>query len=137
MGLLKRFQADPQVRRYTDVLRSEIAQRSVYDIVEFFDSPDTIRRMIESEKHHNRPAIAGVVKDLELLFQKQVSEANQLGESKAEGPSAMRRNQIIGVIVRLVMESKGWKPTGKKGSLAGLSYTFRRGEHYAPAAEHD
>jgi hypothetical protein len=44
----------------------------------------------------------------------------------------MRRNQLIGVIVRLTMENAGWKPTGKKGSLAGLSRLFKRAERYAP-----
>jgi hypothetical protein len=135
MGLLEKFQADPQARRYADVLRSEVVRRAMYEVVEFFDSPNTLRRMIESEQHHDRPAIAGVVKDLDALIVKQIIEAAQHGDLEGDTLTATRRNQVIGVIVRIVMESNGWHPIGKKGSLAGLSDFFKRGERYAPKSD--
>lgn len=131
MGLLRRFLGDPQVKRYKDVTHTDAARRAMEDLLAFFDSPEIVRRMIESEKHHDRPPLAGVVKDLETVLLKQIDEALLVGDL-AEGPTAMRRNQIIGVIVRIVMETKGWKPNGKRGSLAGLSTMFKRGERYSP-----
>jgi hypothetical protein len=131
MGLLDRFLRDTHAMRYKDVLKTNVALRALNDLVTFFDSGDIVRRMIESELHHDRPPLAGVVKDLESLITKQINAALEVGDL-AEGPTAMRRNQMIGVIVRLVMESKGWASTGKKGSLAGLSTMFTRGERYAP-----
>ena len=134
MGLLELFHADPHAMRYSDVLHTEAARRALNEIVEFFESPDVVRRMIESELHHDRPALAGVVKDLEALIQKQIAEAMTVGDL-GEGPTAMRRNQMIGVIVRIVMKSNGWVPTGKKGSLAGLTRMFNRGERYELKSE--
>ena len=55
------------------------------------------------------------------------------GEMKG-WPSPTRRNQLIGVIIRIVMGAQDWKPTGKKGALVGLSTMFKRGERYAPVA---
>lgn len=130
MSLLEQFHADPHAMRYSDVLHTETARRALNEFVEFFESPDIVRRMVESEVHHDRPALAGVVKELEMLIQKQIAEAIKFGDL-AKGPTAMRRNQMIGVIVRVVMKSNGWEPTGKKGSLVGLSDMFKRGERYA------
>ena len=130
MGLLEQLHADPHAMRYSDVLHTDAARRSLDDLLDFFESPDIVRRMIESELHHNRPALAGVVKDLETLIQKQIAVAIAAGDLN-EGPTAMRRNQMIGVIVRIVMKSNRWEPTGKKGSLAGLSTMFNRGERYS------
>src|SRR5690349_7979404 len=129
MSLLEQFHADPHAMRYSDVLHTEAAHRALDDLLKFFESPDIVRRMIESELHHDRPALAGVVKDLEQLLLKQIMDAITFGDL-ADGPTALRRNQIIGVIVRIVMKSQGWEPTGKKGSLVGVSTMFKRGERY-------
>lgn len=133
MGLMEQIEADPQVKRYKDVLKSETVLNAVEDVGEFFERPDIVRRMIESETHHDRPAIAGVVQELEALIVEQSVAGIERGEMKG-WPSPTRRNQLIGVIIRIVMEAKGWKPTGKKGSLVGLSTMFKRGERYAPVA---
>lgn len=131
MGLLEQFHADPHAMRYRDVLHTKAARRALDDLLEFFESPDIVRRMIESERHHDRPALAGVVKELETLLHKQIADALTIGDLH-EGPTAMRRNQMIGVIVRIVMKSNGWEPTGSKGSLVGISTMFKRGERYDP-----
>ena len=67
---------------------------------------------------------------MEALIIEQSMAGIERGEMKG-WPSPTRRNQLIGVIIRIVMGAQDWKPTGKKGSLVGLSTMFKRGERYA------
>jgi hypothetical protein len=99
--------------------------------------------MEESEIHHNRPALAGVVRELESL-----GPVDQfLG---AQHPRRTKRlRQVVGVLVRMIMEGRGWQKTGRKGSLGvraavsgstsrpgtyhntgGLAFWFLRAERY-------
>ena len=98
--------------------------------------------MEESELHHDRPPLAGVVRELESLPAIDKFLATSL-------PSRTKQlRQAIGVTVRMVMERLGWKKTGKKGSLGvrnaltrprketkrphntgGLAFWFLRAEH--------
>ena len=101
--------------------------------------------MFESELHHDRPALAGVVRELECL-----EDLNEFFATKS-GHITTRIRQAVGVLVRIIMESKGWKRTGRKGSLGvrarpevatpktgaatntgGLSVWFTRAERYQP-----
>jgi hypothetical protein len=95
--------------------------------------------MEESELHHDRAPLAGVVRELETLptIDKFLAGAH------------VRRNtrfrQAVGVLVRMIMERRGWKKTGRKGSLGvraadaprtaahntgGLAFWFCRAERY-------
>lgn len=144
MELAKIFSQDAQGRRYADVLKLDLFQ----SILTFFDDPDRQRRMVESELHHDRPALAGVVRELESL--------DHLNEFFASNPGHVttRIRQAVGVLVRIIMESKGWKRTGRKGSLGvrskpanesltkgastntgGLSVWFTRAERYEPPSD--
>jgi type II secretory pathway pseudopilin PulG len=97
--------------------------------------------MEESETHHDRAPLAGVVRELESLP----------GINKFLGTVQAQRNQrlrqAIGVLVRMIMERRGWRKTGKKGSLGvrsagapdtpnhntgGLAFWFLRAERYEP-----
>lgn len=141
MQLANQFAQDTQGRRYADVLKLDLFQ----SILTFFDDPDRQRRMVESELHHDRPALAGVVKELE--------DREDLNEFLATNPGHIttRFRQAIGVVVRVIMENKGWRKTGRKGSLGvrtktkdaspmkgattntgGLSVWFTRAERYEP-----
>ncbi len=141
MQLANQFAQDTQGRRYADVLKQDLFQ----SILIFFDDPDRQRRMVESELHHDRPALAGVVKELE--------DREDLNEFLATNPGHIttRFRQAIGVVVRVIMENKGWRKTGRKGSLGvrtktkdaspmkgattntgGLSVWFTRAERYEP-----
>ena len=141
MQLAKQFAQDTQGRRYADVLKQDLFQ----SILTFFDDPDRQRRMVESELHHDRPALAGVVRELE--------DQEDLNEFLATNPGHIttRFRQAIGVVVRIIMENKGWQKTGRKGSLGvrtktkdaspmkgattntgGLSVWFTRAERYEP-----
>lgn len=139
MQLAKQFAEDTQGRRYADMLKLDLFQ----SILTFFDDPDRQRRMVESELHHDRPALAGVVRELE--------HREDLNEFFATNPGHIttRFRQAIGVIVRIIMENEDWLRTGRKGSLGvrtkptntsptkgattntgGLSVWFTRAERY-------
>jgi hypothetical protein len=111
-------------------------------VFEFFSDADRQRRMEESELHHDRSPLTGVVRELE----------SQPGIDRFLADAHIRRNtrfrQAIGVLVRMIMERRGWKKTGRKGSLGvravgavqtpahntgGLAFWFVRAERYERA----
>ena len=112
------------------------------DVLRFFSDADRQRRMEESELHHDRTPLAGVVRELESL-----PAIHQMFTTADPGRSK-RLRQAIGVVVRIIMELRGWKRTGKKGSLGvraakesqtpfhntgGLAFWFIRAERYQRA----
>ena len=133
------FLKDRQGRTFVDVLND--SNQPFDEALEFFNNPDRQRRMEESETHHDRAPMAGVVRELESLP----------GINKFLGTVQAQRNQrlrqAIGVLVRMIMERRGWRKTGKKGSLGvrstamrgtpnhntgGLAFWFLRAERYEP-----
>ena len=131
------FLADRQGRTFADVVND--AGQPFAMVLDFFNDADRQRRMEESEIHHDRAPLAGVVRELESL-----PEINQfLGTYQSHRNQRLR--QAIGVLVRMIMEGRGWKKTGKKGSLGvrsnklagmpnhntgGLAFWFLRAERY-------
>ncbi len=111
-------------------------------VLEFFDDADRQRRMEESELHHDRSPLAGVVRELES------QPAIDLFLSGVHVRRSTRLRQAIGVLVRIIMEKRGWQKSGKKGSLGvrasqstqtpahnkgGLAFWFIRTERYERA----
>ena len=121
------FLQDRQGRTFADVL--EDPQQPFDTVLSFFNDENGQRRMVESELHHDRPALAGVVRELE-------SQPAIDRFLSSEHPRRTKRlRQAIGVVVRMVMNGRGWKKTGKKGSL-GVRATITR--HTAtPGAYHN
>ncbi len=119
MNLLEAFTGDPQGKKFADLYGEEIFPR----LIEFFSDPDRQRRMIESEEHHRRPPLAGVIVELDRQMFPQQPKT--------------RVRQCVGVLVRIVMGHHNWRPTGERGSLTGrkLSRWFKRSEHYADVLE--
>jgi hypothetical protein len=137
----QQFLEDRQGRTFADVLNDP--QQPFDQALAFFNDPDRQRRMEESEVHHNRSPLAGVVRELES-----VADIDRFLAS--QHPRRTKRlRQAVGVIVRMVMEGRGWKKTGKKGSLGvraardrhsgkpgayhntgGLAFWFLRAERY-------
>jgi hypothetical protein len=131
------FLHDVQGKTFSDVVNDP---KQPFDCVfNFFNDADRQRRMEEAELHHDRAPLAGVVRDLE----------SQPEIDRFVGRVQTRRNtrfrQAIGVLVRIIMEERGWKKTGRKGSLGvrapgasgvpahntgGLSLWFVRAERY-------
>ena len=141
MPLDQQFNQDAQGRRFADVMAD--TRISFPAILAFFDDPDRQRRMIESEEHHDRPALAGVICELEERPDVHDFFLNN------DGHTTTRFRQAVGVVVRIVMENHGWRTTGRKGSLGlrtnvtprtttpgayhntgGLALWFTRAERY-------
>jgi hypothetical protein len=134
------FLEDRQGKKFADVLNDP---KQPFDtVLEFFNDADRQRRMEESELHHDRSPLAGVVRELES----QPAIDGFLSEVHAR--RSMRLRQAIGVLVRMIMEQRGWRKTGRKGSLGvraaadtqapahntgGLAFWFVRAERYERA----
>ncbi len=137
----QRFLDDRQGRTFADVANDD---RQPFDaVLAFFSDVDRQRRMEEAEIHHNRPPLAGVVRELECQ-----SEIDRF--LATDHPRRTKRlRQAVGVVVRIIMEHRGWRKTGKKGSLGvratreprsskpgayhntgGLAFWFLRAERY-------
>jgi hypothetical protein len=134
------FLKDLQGRTFSDVVKDP--EQPFLTVLEFFNNVERQRRMEESEVHHDRPPLAGIVRELE-------SEPiiNQF-LSKVHIQKNKRLRQAIGVVVRIIMEARGWQKTGRKGSLGvragsdpsqpshntgGLAFWFIRAERYVLA----
>lgn len=137
----KLFLEDRQGRTFADVLND--ADQTFDEVLAFFNDADRQRRMEEAEIHHNRPPLAGVVRELE-------SQSDVDRFLASQHPRRTKRlRQAVGVVVRLIMERRGWRKTGKKGSLGvrasreprtakpgayhntgGLAFWFLRAERY-------
>jgi hypothetical protein len=133
----KDFLEDRQGKTFVDVAGD--AEYPFDVVLEFFSDADRQRRMEESETHHDRAPLAGVVRELESL-----APINQF-LSTFHAQRSRRLRQAIGVIVRMIMERRGWQKSGKKGSLGvrsarvaqtpnhnhgGLAFWFVRAERY-------
>lgn len=131
------FLKDRQGRTFADVLND--TEQPFEEVLAFFNDADRQRRMIESEIHHDRAPMAGVVRELEA--QPEIDHFL----SQVHPQRTQRMRQAIGVLVRIIMEQQGWKKTGKKGSLGvraeaskespahntgGLAFWFLRAERY-------
>jgi hypothetical protein len=103
------FIQDRQGRTFADVLNDP--EQPFDTVLEFFSSEDRQRRMQESEIHHDRAPLAGVVRE----FESQPKIDSFLSSKHPQRTKRLR--QAVGVAVRIVMERLGWKKTGKKGSL--------------------
>lgn len=133
----KVFIEDSQGRTFSDVVNDE---SQPFDIVlTFFNNADRQNRMEDSELHHDRAPLAGVVRELESL-----PEVDQF-LSAVHSKKTTRFRQAVGVLVRMIMENRGWEKTGRKGSLGvrsprrsrtpahntgGLAFWFVRAERY-------
>ena len=139
--LTEMFAQDRQGRRFSDV-RGD-GRINFDSVLAFFDDERRQVRMEDSEEHHLRPALAGVIRE----FEGQREIAGFL--SGNDGHTTVRFRQAVGVAVRIVMEARGWGTTGRKGSLGtrvkvtagtttpgayendgGLSRWFVRAERY-------
>jgi len=123
----KEFLKDRQGRTFSDVLDDR--EQPFDDVLAFFDDPERQRRMEEAEIHHDRAALSGVVRELES----QPAIDRFLGSMDPRRTKRLR--QAVGVVVRMIMEQRGWKKTGRKGSL-GVRATVARGTK-TPGAYHN
>lgn len=123
----KEFTEDRQGRTFADVL--DDPEQPFDDVLAFFDDAERQRRMEDAETHHDRAALSGVVRELEAH-----PAIDQFLGSK-DPRRTKRLRQAVGVVVRIIMEQRGWKKTGRKGSL-GVRANVVRGEK-TPGAYHN
>lgn len=131
------FLADRQGNKFADVVNDP--EQPFDEVLAFFNDANRQRRMEESELHHDRAPLAGVVRELETQ-----PEINRF-LAGIHVKRTTRLRQAIGVLVRMIMERRGWQKTGKKGSLGvraaaadetpkhnsgGLAFWFVRAERY-------
>ena len=121
------FLKDRQGRTFADVL--EDPEQLFDDVLAFFDDAERQRRMEDAEIHHDRAALSGVVRELEA------HPAIDLFLSSNDSMHTKRFRQAVGVVVRIVMQKRGWKKTGKKGSLGVRTNAARSTK--TPAARHN
>jgi hypothetical protein len=140
------FLADRQGSRFPDVV--EDRRLGFQALLGFFNDPARRVRMEDAEREHDRPALAGVVRELEN------AEPFRSFFAHYDGHTTRRVRQAVGVIVRMVMEQRGWRKSGRKGSLgqrarvparttepgayhntSGLSWWFTRAERYEKPGE--
>ncbi len=137
------FVSDRQGRTFADVW--DDPQQPFDELLEFLNDESRQRRMEEAETHHDRPALAGIVRELES------QSAIDAFLGSAHPRLTKRFRQAVGVLVRIIMEARGWKKTGRKGSMGvrarvgrrtesagayhntgGLAFWFLRAERYEP-----
>ncbi len=133
----EKFLEEIQGRTFSDVVNDP--ERPFDAVLEFFNDDNRQRRMEESEIHHDRPPLAGVVRELEShpIIDRSLA--------KTHTQKSKRLRQAVGVVVRMIMEARGWRKTGRKGSLGvraggnpsepkhntgGLAFWFIRAERY-------
>lgn len=131
------FLEDLQGRTFSDVVNDP--EQPFDSVLEFFNDDNRQRRMEESEIHHNRPPLAGVVRELES----HPPIDRSLAETQTQRSKRLR--QAVGVVVRMIMQNRGWRKAGRKGSLGvrarkntsepgyntgGLAFWFIRAERY-------
>jgi len=136
----EKFLEDLQGRTFSDVLKDP--EQPFDAVLEFFNDDNRQRRMEESEIHHDRPPLAGVVRELES----HPAIDRSLAETQTQRSKRLR--QAVGVVVRIIMQARGWQKAGRKGSLGvragrnpsepphntgGLAFWFIRAERYVRA----
>ena len=121
------FLEDRQGRTFADVLGDP--EQPFDDVLAFFDDGERQCRMEDAEIHHDRAALSGVVRELEA------QPAVDSFLASKEPRRTKRLRQAVGVVVRIIMEQRGWKKTGKKGSL-GVRANVARGTK-TPGAYHN
>jgi hypothetical protein len=137
------FRNHRQGRRFPDVVGD--TRFSFQRWVHFFNDPARQQRLCDAEIDHLRPALAGVIRELENHpdFRPFLSGY--------DADTTKRARQALGVLTRVVMEKLGWAKAGRKGALGhriptrttaeaggyrnrrgSLSRWLTRAEHYLP-----
>jgi len=121
------FLEDRQGRTFADVLGD--SEQPFDEVLAFFDDAERQRRMEDAEIHHDRAALSGVVRELEA------QPAIDRFLASKDPRRTKRLRQAIGVLVRIIMEQRGWRKTGKKSSL-GVRANVTKGAR-TPGAYHN
>jgi hypothetical protein len=91
----EKFLEDNQGRTYLDVVNDPAQPFDT--TLDFFNDENKQRRMEESEIHHDRPPLAGIVRELESIPILERALAEPLNKN------SLRFRQSIGVLIRMIM----------------------------------
>lgn len=116
------FLVDRHGKTFADVVNDPEAPFD--EVLAFFNEASRQQRMEDAEIHHDRAPLAGVVRELES-----VPIVRDFFATLHRRRSA-RLRQAIGVLVRMIMERRGWQRTGKKGSLGVRGHPNPRTPHH-------
>jgi len=142
------FLSDPRGAKFRQVV-GDPRINNFQQWLDFFNDPEIQRRMMDAEIHYGRPALAGVICEME----QDRSSPFKSFLASYDGHSTAAAHRAIGVIVLMAMERNGWRKSGKsRGSLgqristtpgttgpgayrnaSGLSLWFVSAQHYEPA----
>jgi hypothetical protein len=114
------FAKDSQGRTFADVING--SAKALKELLELVSEPGSQERMEIAEEHFGRPALAGVVHELEHLPAVTKVLQGDIG-------TARRFRQATGAAIRIVMEGRGWRKTGRKAAV-GVGTHFTRAERY-------
>jgi hypothetical protein len=137
------FESHRQGRRFPDVVSD--ARFDFRRWIAFFNDPNRQQRLCDAEIDHLRPALAGVIRELENHPDFQPFLAGH------DAATTKRARQAVGVLTGVVMQKLGWSKAKRKGALGhgaparptaeagtyrnrrgSLSRWLRRAEHYVP-----
>ena len=115
---LQTFREDRHAAAYVSELESH--PDATRRLLELLNEPINEHRLLDAERFHGRPALAGVVK----LLEDDPAIADVLKSGRP------RFHQAVGVAVRLKMEELGWATTGRQGTVPKARY-FKKSERYS------
>jgi hypothetical protein len=121
------FLQDRQGRTFIDVAEDDAQPFEL--VLNLFSHEEWQRRMEDAETHHDRAPLAGVVRELES------NETIDRFLNSTDSRRTKRFRQAVGVLVRMTMERRGWRRTGRKGSL-GVRATSKQTDEL-PLARHN
>jgi hypothetical protein len=121
------FLADRQGRTFADVAHDP--EQPFDEVLAFFNDAERQQRMEDSETHHDRAPLAGVVRELES------QPTIDVFLSGVHAHRSKRLRQAVGVLVRMIMERRGWRKTGRKGSLGVRAAVSQRSAFWFIRAE--
>ena len=122
----KSFQDGPHGRRFLPVLDNpKVPAKQVVDLL---NEPRILEGMAFVTKSIEYPALGAIVKELERV--------TEIAKYFAATPSreTLRFRQFVGMAVRLAMEGKGFRTTGRKGYIGTISGWFTRAEIFEPSS---
>jgi hypothetical protein len=99
------------------------------DVAAVLASVEGGRAMVDSWQRHRRPALSGVIVDIENLASFQLT-----GPARGIKPPLEVR-QLIGRLVSAAMVLRGYQGIGEKGAVGPHSQWFTRAEVFRAAAE--
>lgn len=116
------FEADDHGCTFGDLLGDPEARKALSLGLAILNSVEAQRCLEHSEDAHERPALSGVVKQIE-----RVPAIRERLARRDVGSDRLK--MALGTAVRLVMEGRGWRRTGRKTAV-GVGEFFSRAERY-------